>query len=149
MTLPNGSYAITAQATNFAGDVSPVSASFKATIETVNSPTIAGVSLATTNSGGLLGLLGIGSSQQSLSVIGTAPPNDSVQVYLGGTLLGTATANAQGNWSYNYVPSSSTVPNGIYHLLRNRHRRVGQRQCDDADVPAPGRRRHDGEHAPV
>jgi hypothetical protein len=112
-TLPNGNYAITAQATDVAGNVSPVSASLNTTIETVNSPVIAGVSLATT-SAGLLGLLGLGKSQQSLSVIGTAPPNDSVQVYLGGNLLGTATANGQGNWSYSYVPSSSTVPNGIY-----------------------------------
>ena len=31
---------------------------------------------------GLLGFLGLGQSQQSLSIIGTAPPNDSVQVYL-------------------------------------------------------------------
>ena len=29
-------------------------------------------------------------------------------------MLGTANANGQGNWSYNYVPSSSTVANGIY-----------------------------------
>ena len=29
-------------------------------------------------------------------------------------MLGTANANGQGNWSYNYVPSSSTVPSGTY-----------------------------------
>jgi large repetitive protein len=62
----------------------------------------------------ILGLLGISPIQQSLSIVGTAPPNDSVQVDLNGTLQGTATANAQGNWSYSYVPSSSTVANGIY-----------------------------------
>ena len=45
MTLPNGNYAITAQADDIAGNVSPVSAPFNATIETVNSPVIAGVSL--------------------------------------------------------------------------------------------------------
>jgi hypothetical protein len=114
MTLPDGNYTITAQATDLAENISPVSAPFSATIETVNSPVIAGVSLTTTNSGGLLGLLGLGTSQQSLSIVGTAPPNDSVQVYLNGTLLGTATANGQGNWSYSYTPSSSTVANGVY-----------------------------------
>ena len=59
-------------------------------------------------------ILGLGQTQQSLSVVGTAPANDNVQVYLGSTLVGTATANGQGNWSYNYVPSSPTVANGTY-----------------------------------
>jgi hypothetical protein len=112
-TIPNGKYNITAQATDVAGNVSPMSASFNTMIETVNSPVIAGVSLTTTSSG-LLGLLGLGKSQQSLSIVGTAPPNDSVLVYLGTAMLGSATANGQGNWSYSYVPSSSTVPNGTY-----------------------------------
>jgi hypothetical protein len=112
--LPSGTYAITAQAENVAGDVSPVSATYRATIEAVNSPVIAGASLVTTNSGGLLGLLGLGQSQQSLSIVGTAPADDNVQVYLGSTLLGSVNANAQGSWSYSYVPSSSTVPSGIY-----------------------------------
>jgi large repetitive protein len=112
-TLPNGSYTITAQSVDIAGNLSPISAAFNATIETVNSPVIAGVSLVTTKSG-LLGLLGLGQSQQSLSVIGTAPANDSVKVFLSGNLLGTANSDAQGNWSFNYVPSSSTVPGGTY-----------------------------------
>ncbi len=113
MTLANGTYAITAQAEDIAGNISPVSSPFNATIETVNSPGIAGVSLTTTRVG-LLSLLGLGRIQQSLSIIGTAPPNDSVQVYLYGTLVGTASVNGQGNWSYNYVPSAAAVPNGTY-----------------------------------
>jgi Matrixin/Bacterial Ig-like domain len=113
MTLPNGTYAITAQATDIAGNISPVSAPFNATIETVNAPVIAGASLTTTHVG-LLGFLGLGPTQQSLSIVGTAPANDNVQVYLDGTLLGTAAANGQGGWSYSYVPSSSTVANGVY-----------------------------------
>jgi Matrixin/Bacterial Ig-like domain len=112
-TVPNGSYTVTAQAVDIAGNVSPVSATYSATIVAVNSPVIAGVSLTTTKSG-LLGLLGLGQSQQSLSVIGTASPNNSVQVYLGGAPLGTANSDGQGNWSFSYVPSSSTVPGGIY-----------------------------------
>jgi hypothetical protein len=79
----------------------------------VGSPAIAGVSLVTTHTG-WLGFLGIGPVQQSLSIVGTAPPNDSVQVYLNGAFVGNATANGQGAWSYNYVPSSSTVANGTY-----------------------------------
>ena len=112
-TLANGSYTITAQAADIAGNVSPVSAACNATIETVTSPVIAGVSLVTTKSG-LLGLLGLGRSQQSLSIIGTSSPNDNVQVYFGGNMLGTANSDGQGNWTFNYVPLSSTVPSGIY-----------------------------------
>jgi hypothetical protein len=113
MTLSNGSYTINAIVADPAGVVSPTSAPFTATIETVTSPVIAGASLTTTTTG-LLAAFGIGATQQSLSIVGTAPANDSVLVYLGTTLLGTASANGQGNWSYNYVPGSSTVPNGIY-----------------------------------
>ncbi len=113
MTLADGSYAITAQAEDVAGNVGPVSAPLSVTIETVNSPVIAGVSL-TTSRVGLLGILGLGQTQQSLSVIGTAQPGDNVQVYLDGNLVGTVSANAQGGWSYNYVPSSATVSSGAY-----------------------------------
>ncbi len=103
MTLVNGNYAITAQATDIAGNVSHLSNAFNVTVETVQAPTIAGVSLSTQ-----------GSAQQSLSVVGTAPSNDQVQVYLGGTLLGTVNANGQGAWSYNYTPTSRAVPGGTY-----------------------------------
>jgi hypothetical protein len=99
-TLPDGTYAITATAMNIAGDVSTVSGAFAATIETVAPPAIAGVGMA--------------SNQRSLSILGTAPPSDTVQVYLGTKLLGTASANSQGAWGYTYTPGSSTVPAGIY-----------------------------------
>ena len=131
MTLPDRNYAITAQASDVAGNVSPVSAPFDATIETVSSPVIAGVSLATTSSG-ILGLLGVGKSLQSLSIIGTAPANDCVLVYLGTALLGSATANAQGAWSYNYVPGSSTVPNGTYSFSA-----VTKDASGNVSVPSP------------
>ena len=105
MTLANGNYAITAQATDIAGNVSHLSNAFNVTVETVQAPTIAGVSRCTQGSG-----------QQSLSVVGTAPSNDQVQVYLGGTLLGTVNANGQGAWSYGYTPTSGAVPGGTYNF---------------------------------
>ncbi len=105
-TLPDGKYAITAMAEDVAGNLSGASGAFNATIETVRPPVIAGVS-EITNSFLLW-------SSQELSVVGTAGPNDRVQVYLGGTLLGTANANSQGAWSYAYSPSSGTVRAGVY-----------------------------------
>src|SRR5262249_15125553 len=106
-TLPDGKYAITALAVDGAGNTSGVSGPFNATIETVGSPSIAGVSL-------IGGTQGLARSQQGLSVIGTAPANDQVQVDLGGSLLGTVKADGQGNWSYVYAPTSTTVPAGEY-----------------------------------
>ena len=76
-------------------------------------PVIAGVSLATNPGVSLLGIVLV-PSQQSLSVIGTATPNESVQVFLDGTSLGTASVDGQGNWTYSDVPSSSTVASGVY-----------------------------------
>ncbi len=103
MTLANGNYTITAQATDIAGNVSNLSNTFNVTVETVQPPVIAGVSLNTQGSG-----------QQSLSIGGTAAPNNSVQVSLNGAVLGTVNANGQGSWNYTYVPSSNTVASGVY-----------------------------------
>ncbi len=106
-TLPNGNYAIAAVAVDVAGNISNTSGAFNATVETVGSPTIAGAGLIT-------GTQGLHSNQQGLSIAGTAPSNDQVQVYLGGTLLGTVNANGQGAWNYTYAPTSTTVPSGTY-----------------------------------
>ena len=101
----------------------------------VNSPVIAGVSLETNSTGGLLGLLGLGSTQQSLSITGTATPGASVQVYHGGTFLGTATANGQGGWSYNDVPSSPSVASGTYSFSA-----VAADQWGNVSAPSPSLR---------
>jgi hypothetical protein len=103
MTLANGNYTITAQAIDVAGNVSDPSDAFNLTVETVGSPAIAGVSLSTAGSG-----------QQSFSILGVAPPNDSVQVSLGGTLLGSVNADGGGKWSYVYTPTSTTLASGVY-----------------------------------
>jgi hypothetical protein len=108
-TLPDGHYAITAVAVDVAGNTSDVSGAFNATVETVAPPAIAGASLIT-------GTQGLAGSQQGLSVIGIAPANDQVQVDLGGNLLGTVNANAQGQWSYVYAPTRTTVPAGTYNF---------------------------------
>ena len=87
MTLADGNYTITAQATDIAGNVSHLSNAFNVTVETVR---LAG------HRRGEPDAAPRAPGQQSLSVVGTAPSNDQVQVYLGGTLLGTVNANGQG-----------------------------------------------------
>ncbi len=121
MTLANGTYMITAQATDIAGNVSQVSNPFNVTVETVQPPVIAGESLSTQGSG-----------QHSLSIVGTTSPNNSVQVSLNGTLLGTVNANGQGQWSYNYVPSSITVASGVYSVSA-----IATDQSGNVSAPSP------------
>jgi hypothetical protein len=149
ITLPDGNYAITAQAEDVAGNMSGVSSPYDATIKTMYQPVIAGASLATSPGLSLLGLVVV-PSQQSLSVIGTATPNESVQVFLDGTELGTAGVDGQGNWTYNYVPSSSTVANGIYAFsavtMDGSGTSARRRRCSSSRsaVPVPRRRRRPG-----
>ena len=121
-TLPNGNYAITAVAVDVAGNFSNVSGAFNATVETVGSPTIAGASLITGDPGSPA------RHQQGLSIVGTAPSNDQVQVYLGGTLLGTVNVNGQGAWNYTYAPTSTDGPRRDLQLLGRRDGPVGERQ---------------------
>jgi hypothetical protein len=92
-----------------AGNVSNPSGAFNATIETIAPPVIAGVKLT---SGGL----GLAKGQQALSILGTAPPGDRVQLFLGGCVQGTLSASALGVWTYVYAPTSSSVPAGIYNF---------------------------------
>ena len=93
MTLPDGNYAITAVAEDVAGNISTVSGAFNATVETVDSPVIAGVSLVTTRSGSSASR----SAEPAVAVDRRDGPGQrQVQVYLGGTLLGTATPTGRG-----------------------------------------------------
>jgi hypothetical protein len=113
--LPDGTYQITTDVMDVAGTYSALSAQQTVVVATLNPPSIAGVSLVSSSSG-LLAILGLGHTQQSLAVTGTAPAFEGVQVYLRGALLGTTVASSSGNWSYNYTPSSATVGAGIYAL---------------------------------
>ena len=51
-------------------------------------------------------------SDNTLTLTGTAAANTTVKVYDGATLLGTATANSSGNWTY----ATATLANGAHSL---------------------------------
>jgi hypothetical protein len=88
--LPNGTYNLTAVATNVAGDVSSSSNTLTMKINVpVPSPTIGGV-LSTRSPAG----------KPELEVVGTTTPDQTVQVELGGVTVGSTTSDAQGNWSF-------------------------------------------------
>lgn len=100
--LADGTYQITATATDSAGNVSPVSAVFNVTVDTSTplAPIITGVDADN-------GIAGDGITKDNTLIInGTAEANSSIQVLRDGAVIGTTTANATGNWSFD---STATV----------------------------------------
>ena len=57
-------------------------------------------------------------NDNTLTLTGSAEANATVKVYDGATLLGTATANGAGAWSF----TTAALANGAHSLTRNRHR---------------------------
>ncbi len=94
--LANGSHSFTATATDIASNTSVASSGLSVTIDTAApvAPTIASFSSDS-------GVIGDGiTSDKTLTLSGTAEANSTVKVYDGATLLGSATANGSGVWSF-------------------------------------------------
>ena len=92
-TLSNATHSFTATDT-VSGGTSPASATFAVTVDTAApvAPTIATDAIVNTN---------------EVMLTGTAEANSTVKVYDGTTLLGSATANGSGAWSYTTSPLSN------------------------------------------
>jgi hypothetical protein len=97
MTLADGTYSITATATDALGNVSAPSFPFQVTINTQKpaAAVIAGVAPAPGSSSG-----GGATAGSAAMLFGMAAPNSEVTVYSGGQLAGTTFATSTGNWSY-------------------------------------------------
>ena len=91
--LANGAHSLHCHATDAAGNTGVASAALSVTIDTTapNAPVIAGDTIVNTN---------------QVMLTGTAEANSKVTVFDGGTLLGTATADGSGAWSYTTNPLS-------------------------------------------
>ena len=94
--LTDGAHAFTATATDGDGNTSAASTQLTITIDTVapTTPTIDGYTPDSAVAGDGL------TNANTLTLFGTAQANSLVHVYDGATLLGTATANASGQWSF-------------------------------------------------
>ena len=57
-------------------------------------------------------------NDNTLTLTGTAEANATVKVYDGANLLGSATANGAGAWSF----TTAALTNGAHSLTRHRHR---------------------------
>lgn len=94
--LGDGSYTLSAVASDSAANASPSSTDFNFTIDTVNpaAPIISGISDDTgTISDGI-------TSDATLSISGSAEANSTVTVYLDGVAQGSVAADGAGNWSF-------------------------------------------------
>ena len=111
--LPDGVYTFTATSTDWAGNTSAVSSALTVTVDTTAplAPSIASFSTFTGAVGDNI------TSDNTLTLNGTAEAGSAVKVYDGSTLLGSATANGSGAWSY----TTSALANRHSQPHRHRH----------------------------
>ncbi|WP_395313243.1 Ig-like domain-containing protein [Enterobacter sp. ECC-219] len=102
--LGNGTYTFTAVTTDGAGNTSPASGGFTLTVDTTP-PAAATIATVTDDVGGVNGPLTSGDTTDDTQpqLQGTAPADTVITVYDGTTLLGTATLDGSGGWSFTPV----------------------------------------------
>ena len=100
--LPDGTYVATATATDLAGNVSPLSVPLTFKVDTVAPP----APVITGPAGGI-------TNQNRPDISGTAEADSIVEVFSGGTSLGSTVAEADGTWVYSPADEFS---NGNYDI---------------------------------
>ena len=106
--LSNGAHSLTATATDVAGNIGSASSAFAVTIDTT-APAAPAIASFSTDSG----VVGDGiTNDNTLTLAGTAEANATVKVYDGATLLGSASANGSGVWTY----TTAALSNGAHNL---------------------------------
>ena len=134
--LADGTHTLTATATDAADNTSAASAALNVTVDTAapGVPVIAAFS----NDSGAVGD-GI-TNDNTLTLTGTAAANSTVKVYDGATLLGQATADGSGAWSY----TTAALANGTHSLTATATDAAGNASAASAtlnvtvDAAAPG-----------
>src|SRR6185437_8951996 len=104
--LTNGTHSLTATATDVAGNIGLASAALAVTVDTV-APVAPSISSFSPDSGVAGDRI---TDVNILTLTGTAEANSSVKVYDGATLLGSATANGSGAWTY----TTAALGNGAH-----------------------------------
>jgi len=103
--LSNATHSLTATATDAAGNISAASTALSVTVDAA-APTAPAIASFSTDSG----TVGDGiTNDNTLTLSGTAEANATVKVYDGATLLGSATANGSGAWSYTTAALSNAT----------------------------------------
>ena len=103
--LSNGAHSLTATATDAAGNTGVASSALSVTIDTT-APVAPSITSFSPDSGVVGDHI---TNVNTLTLTGTAEANSTVKVYDGATLLGSATANGSGAWSYTTAAFSLTA----------------------------------------
>ncbi len=106
--LANGAHSLTATATDAAGNTGVASAALSVTIDTT-APVAPSIASFSTDSGTVGDNI---TNDNTLTLTGTAEANSTVKVFDGATLLGSATADGTGAWSY----TTAALANGAHSL---------------------------------
>ena len=106
--LANGAHSLTATATDVAGNTSAASSALNVTIDTT-APVTPAIAAFSTDSGVVGDHI---TSDNTLTLAGSTEAGSVVKVYDGATLLGSATADGSGNWSY----TTAALANGAHSL---------------------------------
>ncbi|OQD47688.1 adhesin [Enterobacter cancerogenus] len=112
--LVNGTYTFTAVTTDGAGNTSQPSGGFTLTIDNTP-PAAATIATVTDDVGGVNGPLTSGDTTDDTQPLlqGTAPADAVITVYDGTTLLGTATLDGSGGWSFTPVTPLTDGPHSL------------------------------------
>ncbi len=116
VVLPDGDYVLTGVQTDLAGNVTSPSPDFAFTVDSdavsgphTTVPTVTAISIDSGASG-----TDEYTNDNTLVFSGSADPNASVEVYLDGVSIGTTTADASGNWSFDYT--TTVLDDGDYEV---------------------------------
>lgn len=111
-TLPEGSYIFTAISSDSAGNVSTVSAAFPVTIDLTAPAAPVFTAISTDNGTSTTDQI---TSDATLILSGTTEPNASVTVTRVGTgVIGTATADGAGAWSFDYTATTLSIGTHLF-----------------------------------
>lgn len=112
--LVNGTYTFTAVTTDGAGNTSQPSSGFTLTVDTTP-PAAATIATVTDDVGGVQGTLSSGDTTDDTKPLlqGSAPADAVITIYDGATLLGTATLDGSGGWSFTPVTPLTDGPHSL------------------------------------
>uniref|UniRef100_UPI0011D26FA6 BapA/Bap/LapF family large adhesin n=1 Tax=Enterobacter asburiae TaxID=61645 RepID=UPI0011D26FA6 len=112
--LGSGPHTFTVVATDTAGNTSLPSNGFTLTVDTTP-PVAATIATVTDDVGGVQGTLSSGDTTDDTKPLlqGSAPADAVITVYDGATLLGTATLNGSGGWSFTPVTPLTDGPHSL------------------------------------
>ena len=106
--LAEGTYALTARATDAAGNQGPASGSFTITVDTT-APAAPAITSVTDDVAPNVGTVASGgtSNDPTPLLTGTGPSNTTIVIYDGGTVLGSTVSNGSGAWTFTPAALSS------------------------------------------